>query len=83
MADILRRIVEICEFLQLPESDTAKRLLFGVNDESLPDGHRKQMKQLLERIKALPNATRLLQKCLKRRPSIPPRRSTCVRCWWT
>jgi len=47
MADIIRRIVEICDFLCLPESETAKRLLAGVNDESLPDGHRKQMKQLL------------------------------------
>jgi hypothetical protein len=46
-ADVVRRIAQICEFLCLEETDISGRLLAGYRDESLPDGHREELKRLL------------------------------------
>ena len=46
-AQTIKRIVAICEFLCVDDSDQAAKLLLGYQDENMPDAQRNQMKTLL------------------------------------
>ena len=61
-AQTIKRIVSICEFLCVDDSDQAAKLLIGYQDESMPEPQRKQMKTLLfERFPGTPAVDLILE----------------------